>query len=427
MTLTRSQGKRIVLDGATVDSADALRTRLPVLAFTPDRLAVVKGPPAVRRSYLDRALGRIDPRVGSLPGEYGSALAQRNAALRRAAAGRGSLDAVGPWTAAVARLGAELDGARQRVVARLAPPFATVAVRLGLESAELAYEPSGLTEAGLAGRLSADLERGTTGAGPHLRDVSLAAAGRDLRAVGSQGEQRVAVLSLLLAEAEVIEELRREPPGPAPRRRAERARPDAPPGAPPGAPSRAGDSDGHGPPRVAGGRTGRGLGGRGDTRPRGGPMRRRRYDLPETLAPAVRSELTRLGASPDGLGGLLEVWPDAVGPAVAANAWPARVARDGTVIVHVSSSTWAFELTQLGGLLRERLGEHAVGGLKFVVGRLPERGPEEPAESPRERREPSEEHLRQAEAWTRGVGDPDLRKALARAAASALARGAGTP
>ena len=61
-----------------------------------------------------------------------------------------------------------------------------------------------MSEAELEGRLESDVERGVTGAGPHLHDVWIEAGGRDLRVFGSQGEQRVAVLSLVLAEAEAL-------------------------------------------------------------------------------------------------------------------------------------------------------------------------------------------------------------------------------
>jgi DNA replication and repair protein RecF len=55
-------------------------------------------------------------------------------------------------------------------------------------------------------RLGQDLERGTTGAGPHLHDVRIEADGRELRGYGSQGEQRIAVLALVLAEAQALAE-----------------------------------------------------------------------------------------------------------------------------------------------------------------------------------------------------------------------------
>jgi DNA replication and repair protein RecF len=183
-----------------------------VLAFTPDRLAVVKGGPVVRRAYLDRVLGRLLPARAAAPAEYGQALAQRNAALRHAAGGQSSLAALAPWTEALAALGDELDAARAETVAALAGPFAATAAALGLEDATLDYETRGLSVAELDARLDRDLARGTTGAGPHLRDLAIQAAARDLRAFGSQGEQRMAVLSLLLAEAQVLGDRRGEAP-----------------------------------------------------------------------------------------------------------------------------------------------------------------------------------------------------------------------
>jgi Recombinational DNA repair ATPase (RecF pathway) len=60
----------------------------------------------------------------------------------------------------------------------------------------------------LEARLDRDLERGTTGLGPHLDDIVLTSGPRDLRSFGSQGEQRLTVLALLLAEASLIAERR---------------------------------------------------------------------------------------------------------------------------------------------------------------------------------------------------------------------------
>src|SRR5581483_10271751 len=83
---------------------------------------------------------------------------------------------------------------------------------LGLAEAELRYDGEPLARASLDARLDRDLERGVTGAGPHLHDIVIASGPRDLRSFGSQGEQRLAVLALLLAEAELIVERRGTPP-----------------------------------------------------------------------------------------------------------------------------------------------------------------------------------------------------------------------
>jgi len=205
-------GKRARLNGAPLRAAEQLRAEAATLVFTPDRLGVVKGAPAARRAYFDRVLGRLSPARSQLPAEYGAAVAQRNAALRRIAAGYSSREALAPWTEQVAELGAALVASRLATLEALAPAFAERAGELGLEDAELRYEGAPPTAAELEARLDRDLERGVTSLGPHLDDVVLASAGRELRGFGSQGEQRLVVLALLLAEASLIADRQGVPP-----------------------------------------------------------------------------------------------------------------------------------------------------------------------------------------------------------------------
>jgi DNA replication and repair protein RecF len=212
VTVRRGEGKRARLNGAPLRAAEQLRTLVSTLVFTPDRLGVVKGPPASRRAYFDRALGRLSPARATLPAEYGAVVAQRNAALRRAAGGYSGRDAIEPWTDRVAELGAELVTARVETLAQVGPSFAVRADELGLEGASLRYAGEPPTREGLAAALERDLERGTTSLGPHLDDVMLVAGDRDLRSFGSQGEQRLALLALLLAEAETIADRTGVPP-----------------------------------------------------------------------------------------------------------------------------------------------------------------------------------------------------------------------
>jgi DNA replication and repair protein RecF len=212
VTLRLGEGKRAKVNGASLRAAEQLRVEVATLVFTPDRLAIVKGGPAVRRAYFDRALGRLSPARHSLPADYAAVLAQRNAALRRVAAGFSSRDALEPWTAQLATLARSLVEARMETVALLAPQFAHHAEELGLPAARVSYSGAPPTEAELEAQLERDLDRGSTTLGPHLDDVTLASGTRDLRSFGSQGEQRLTVLALLLAEAELIVERRGPPP-----------------------------------------------------------------------------------------------------------------------------------------------------------------------------------------------------------------------
>jgi DNA replication and repair protein RecF len=204
VTLREGQPKEARLNGARLPTAESLRRELATLVFTPDRLAVVKAGPAARRAYFDRVVGRLFPARAAAAPDYLGALAQRNASLRRVQLGLSDRAALEPWTRRVAELAAALVEARRDAVVTLSPGFAERADELGLAGARLGYEGEAPTVAALEARLARDVERGTTGAGPHLDDVVIASGDRDLRQFGSQGEQRLAVLSLLLAEAELL-------------------------------------------------------------------------------------------------------------------------------------------------------------------------------------------------------------------------------
>ncbi len=202
--LGRGATKTAELDGARVASIESVRRAFPTLVFTPDRLSVVKGGPAVRRAYFDRALARLQPARASLPGEYAAVVQQRNAALRRVQLGISLRAALEPWTRRAAELGAALAEARRATVCALAPGFGSLLGEFGLAGGTLTYPSTAPTIDDYERGLEADLARGATGVGPHRDDVEIAAEGHDLRSYGSQGQQRLALLALLLSEAALV-------------------------------------------------------------------------------------------------------------------------------------------------------------------------------------------------------------------------------
>jgi len=111
-------------------------------------------------------------------------------------------------------------------------------------------------------------------------------------------------------------------------------------------------------------------------------------------------------------------WPDAVGASIARNAWPARIARDGTLHVATADSVWAFELGHSAAEIAARLG---VPGIRFVPGPLPGREPERTMPDPL-RPTPAQE----AEAATlaQPIERDDLRRTVQRAVLLGLARDA---
>jgi hypothetical protein len=131
--------------------------------------------------------------------------------------------------------------------------------------------------------------------------------------------------------------------------------------------------------------------------------------------------LSRFGPQAE-IGALAKAWPNAVGEQIARNAWPARIGRDGTLHVHTSSSTWAFELEQLSADIRTRLGKLAPLRLRFAPGPLPEPDTPSPDEAAHNVPTSSSEERDRAAELAAKIDDEKLRKLVARAAAASLAK-----
>ncbi len=200
--------KHIRIDGAAADRLVAGAARPLVSVFLPDRLELVKGSPGLRRAHVDQFTAALWPARAGNRAAYSRALAQRNALLARRAARPEVLDA---WDAELARHGTALMHDRAEAAGLLAPAFQARGAELGLQDvAELAYRPraasadEGALREELAARRQADIERGFTEHGPHRDDFALLHGGLALRAYGSQGQQRLALLAVLFAERDVL-------------------------------------------------------------------------------------------------------------------------------------------------------------------------------------------------------------------------------
>jgi DNA replication and repair protein RecF len=211
--------KRMTADGAPVERLLDVEIRPLVSVFMPDRLDLVKGPPALRRAHLDQVVAAIWPLRADTRREYSRVLAQRNALLARIRSGRASQATLSAWDRELASKALELSAHRAQAVSLLAEPFAQRAAQLGCSGeVTLEYRPRSHAVdqaeflAELQQRLPADLERGFSAHGPHRDELVIRRDGRELRVFGSQGEQRQALLALLLAERGVLAAARRRTP-----------------------------------------------------------------------------------------------------------------------------------------------------------------------------------------------------------------------
>jgi len=211
--------KRMTVDGAAVERLLDVETRPLVSVFLADRLELVKGPPAARRAHLDQLVAALWPLRAATRREYSRVLAQRNALLARIRVDRAARESLSAWDEELARSAVAVMDDRRQAVELLSEPFATRGAGLGCSGElRLAYRPrsrasdAGEFRAELERHLERDLERGFTGHGPHRDELSVLRDERELRVFGSQGEQRLALLALLLGERHVLARERTQTP-----------------------------------------------------------------------------------------------------------------------------------------------------------------------------------------------------------------------
>jgi len=202
------------------------------VVFSPEDLALVKGDPSERRHFADDLLVQLQPRYAGVRTDYDRVLKQRNSLLKSARPARfgsssaadgpsGPLGTLGVWDANLARLGAEIVGARMRLIADLSPlvgkAYEAVARGATRDDATMVYRCSFPAAAGAdqheleQGLLSElerlrgdELDRGISLAGPHRDDLVLSLGDLPAKGYASHGESWSFALALRLASYDLL-------------------------------------------------------------------------------------------------------------------------------------------------------------------------------------------------------------------------------
>ena len=221
--LRSGERKKLAVDGAPLTRSGELMGCLNVVMFAPEDLQLVKDGPAERRRFLDMEISQRKPKYYYALQQYNLALRQRNALLKDTGmnVAPGAID---PWNEQLAVLGAGIALERAEHAARLSDVARTLHETLsdGQEQLTLTYQPNlplddptrviDAARVLLEQSVERDVYRGFTTVGPHRDDLGLSLNGRDARVYGSQGQQRTVVLSMKLAELEILRQDRGEPP-----------------------------------------------------------------------------------------------------------------------------------------------------------------------------------------------------------------------
>ena len=193
--------------------------------FNSDELEIVRGTPGARRRFLDSGIVSIYPAYVKTVSDYKKVIKQKNSLLQTARDSEYSLEKVSallePWNEQLVQLASTIYKARVRYIERLNTVLERklfereeVSIRYlsSLEGkGDLSNFASLLTER-LNLRVQAEMYSGYSLIGPHRDDMEVKFDGKDLRKFGSSGQQRSALLILILATVSVFYEQHEEYP-----------------------------------------------------------------------------------------------------------------------------------------------------------------------------------------------------------------------
>jgi len=193
-------------NGEDITSLSELTELLPYVVLEPNSHTLVSGPPDGRRRYLDWGVFHVEHNFLALWRRYQRVLKQRNAALKQSDALMvESLDAQ------FVQLGETLHQSRDNHVGRLDDLLQTQLSLFceSLENVTLSYKKGWTGESlqlAIEQSSARDLERGSTGPGPHKADLLLAIDGVPAKERLSRGEQKAMTAALVMAQAQMISE-----------------------------------------------------------------------------------------------------------------------------------------------------------------------------------------------------------------------------
>jgi DNA replication and repair protein RecF len=211
----KGNSRRLWVGQRSVGAAKDFLGQLKVVAFTPDDLAMIKGGPALRRKFMDRAAFLFDPLHLTRIRDFNQALKSRNRLLRDGQRDGVQKELIDSFSQTMAESGAEVSRARMEVIGRVGVHAKAIVSGMtpGSGETKIEFEPGweigeGATSTSLLRQLryglKQDLRRGLTGIGPQQDDFDAELGGSSARKFASQGQQRIMAVALLLA---VVQEL----------------------------------------------------------------------------------------------------------------------------------------------------------------------------------------------------------------------------
>ncbi len=217
MHLKKNSSKGIAVNGIPIRRSSELFGIANVVIFAPEDLNIIKDGPSERRRFLNLELCQLNKLYVYNLISYSKVINQKNKLLKEYEYTKGADDFIDIYNEQLVNYGTEIINIRREFIERLNTITAGIHedITEGLESLSLIYDAN-VDADNFAKELKRhranELRMGMSLVGPHRDDLKFVVNGTDLKNYGSQGQHRTAVLSLKLAEIEIVKELTGERP-----------------------------------------------------------------------------------------------------------------------------------------------------------------------------------------------------------------------
>jgi len=219
--------KMVKVNEIPVSRIGNLMGNLLAVIFSPEDILIIKEGPSQRRRFIDITISQIKPSYFYDLQQFSKILLQRNTLLKEIQFNRSLIETLDIWDEKLSETAARIMMVRNAFINELHKKSKGIHQKItnGCEILDIKYKPSinikNFNDAGslkkelidgLSKNRSIELKRCVTVVGPHRDDYDILINGLNLKIYGSQGQQRTAVLSLKLAEIEIIKSMIGENP-----------------------------------------------------------------------------------------------------------------------------------------------------------------------------------------------------------------------
>ena len=209
--------KSIKINGLSIRKIGDLIGEMPVVYFAPDEIGLVKDGPSDRRRFMDIDISQLNKNYFYLLVRYEKVLEERNKLLKQTKNFENIQDTIDLWDTQLADIASKIIFCRLDFIQKITKPAQEVHAKITDNKESLSIKYQGINLSSVSAirdklynsyktNLRRDFDFGYTTIGPHRDDIEISVNGIDVRSFGSQGQQRLATLSIKVAELALFED-----------------------------------------------------------------------------------------------------------------------------------------------------------------------------------------------------------------------------